>query len=57
MVGASSGGRRWRWLVVGVVTVAVLAVAGPFAYINFIKSDAPAPLTAATTTPSSPATT
>ena len=56
-MGASSGGRRWRWLVVGVVTVAVLAVAGPFAYINFIKSDAPAPLTAATTTPSSPATT
>jgi polyisoprenoid-binding protein YceI len=52
---ASSRGRRWRWTVAGVIAVAVLAVAGPFVYINFIKSDAPAPLTAATTTPSSPA--
>jgi polyisoprenoid-binding protein YceI len=56
-VAASSRGRRWRWTVAGVVAVAVLAVAGPFVYINFIKSDAPAPLTAATTAPTTPATT
>jgi polyisoprenoid-binding protein YceI len=55
-VGAPSQGRRWRWAVIGVVVVAVLAVAGPFVYINFVKSDAPTPLTAATT-PSAPATT
>lgn len=54
---ASSRGSRWRWTVAGVVAVAVLAVAGPFVYINFIKSDAPAPLTAATTAPTTPATT
>lgn len=46
---ASSRGSRWRWTVAGVVAVAVLAVAGPFVYINLIKSDAPAPLTAPTT--------
>jgi polyisoprenoid-binding protein YceI len=57
MVGASSRGRRWRWAVTGVAVVAVLAVAGPFVYIDFIKDDAPAPLTAATTAPSTPATT
>jgi polyisoprenoid-binding protein YceI len=57
MVGASSRGRRWRWAVTGVAVVAVLAVAGPFVYVNFIKDDAPAPLTAATTAPSTPATT
>jgi polyisoprenoid-binding protein YceI len=56
-VAASSRGSRWRWTVAGVVAVAVLAVAGPFVYINFIKSDAPAPLTAATTAPTTPATT
>lgn len=54
---ASSRGSRWRWTVAGVVAVAVLAVAGPFVYINFIKRDAPAPLTAATTAPTTPATT
>lgn len=48
-MGASSRGRRWRWALAGVAGVAVLAVAGPFVYINFIKSEAPAPLTAATT--------
>jgi polyisoprenoid-binding protein YceI len=56
-VAASSRGSRWRWTVAGVTAVAVLAVAGPFVYINFIKSDAPAPLTAATTAPTTPATT
>jgi polyisoprenoid-binding protein YceI len=56
-VAASSRGSRWRWTVAGVAAVAVLAVAGPFVYINFIKSDAPAPLTAATTAPTTPATT
>jgi polyisoprenoid-binding protein YceI len=56
-VAASSRGRRWRWTVAGVIAVVVLAVAGPFVYINFIKSDAPAPLTAATTAPTTPATT
>jgi polyisoprenoid-binding protein YceI len=56
-VAASSRGSRWRWTVAGVVAVAVLAVAGPLVYINFIKSDAPAPLTAATTAPTTPVTT
>jgi polyisoprenoid-binding protein YceI len=56
-VAASSRGRRWRWTVAGVIAVVVLAVAGPFVYINFVKSDAPAPLTAATTAPTTPATT
>jgi polyisoprenoid-binding protein YceI len=56
-VEASGRARRWRWAVAAVVAVAALAVAGPFVYINFIKSDAPAPLTAATTGTSTPATT
>jgi polyisoprenoid-binding protein YceI len=56
-VAASSRGRRWRWTVAGVIAVVVLAVAGPFVYINFVKSDAPAPLIAATTAPTTPATT
>jgi polyisoprenoid-binding protein YceI len=34
--------RGWqRWLIVGVVVVAVLAVAGPYVYIHFIEGKAP----------------
>jgi len=34
--------RGWKkWLVVGAVVVAVLAVAGPYVYIHFIEGDAP----------------
>ncbi len=34
--------RRWqRWLIVGIVVVAVLAVAGPYVYIHFIEGKAP----------------
>ena len=48
--------KRWMiWLAAGVVGVVVLVVGGTFAYLNFIKSDAPEALTfenrdAATTT-------
>jgi polyisoprenoid-binding protein YceI len=56
-VGASSRGRRWRWAVIGVAVVAVLAVAGPFVYINLVRDEAPAPLTAATPTTVGAATT
>jgi polyisoprenoid-binding protein YceI len=35
--------RHWkRWLIGGVVVVAVLAVAGPYVYIHFIEGPAPA---------------
>jgi polyisoprenoid-binding protein YceI len=34
--------RTWqRWLILGVVVVAVLAVAGPYVYIHFIEGKAP----------------
>jgi polyisoprenoid-binding protein YceI len=33
--------RGWRWLIVGVVVVAILAVAGPYVYIHFIEGKAP----------------
>jgi len=34
--------RGWqRWLIVGIVVVAVLAVAGPYVYIHFIEGKAP----------------
>src|SRR5213075_1028983 len=34
--------RGWqRWLIVGVIVVAVLAVAGPYVYIHFIEVKAP----------------
>jgi polyisoprenoid-binding protein YceI len=36
-----------RWLIIGAITAAVAAVAGPWLYINVIEGDAPAPLTAA----------
>jgi polyisoprenoid-binding protein YceI len=37
--------RRWvRWVVGGVVVLAVLAVAVPFVYIHFVEGPAPAPL-------------
>ena len=34
--------RGWqRWLILGVVVVAILAVAGPYTYIHFIEGKAP----------------
>ncbi len=37
--------RHWvRWLVAGVAVVAAVAVGGPFAYIHFVESKAPSPL-------------
>jgi polyisoprenoid-binding protein YceI len=37
--------RHWkRWLIAGVVAVAVLAVAGPYVYINYIQDEPPAAL-------------
>jgi hypothetical protein len=41
---AFAGARRWRWLAVGGAAVVVLAVAGPFVYINFVEGQAPRPL-------------
>lgn len=42
-----------RWLIVGVLGVAALAVAGPYVYFNFIQDEAPPPLTLTTGTPTS----
>jgi polyisoprenoid-binding protein YceI len=40
---SGTGRRRWlRWVIAGVVTVVVLAVAIPFIYIHFIEGPAPA---------------
>jgi len=37
--------RRWtRWLIGGVVAVAVLGIAGPYLYKQFVESDNPPPL-------------
>jgi polyisoprenoid-binding protein YceI len=48
---ASSAKRRWpRWLIGGVVVVAVLVVGGPFVYIHFIEGPAPAKLSLSTPT-------
>src|SRR3954468_9831104 len=33
--------RGWRWLIVGVVVVAILAVVGPYVYIHYIEGKAP----------------
>jgi polyisoprenoid-binding protein YceI len=41
---AFAGARRWRWLAVGGAAVVVLAVAGPFVYINFVEGQAARPL-------------
>ncbi len=38
---AFAGARRWRWLAAGGAVVVVLAVAGPFVYINFVEGQAP----------------
>ena len=46
--------KHWkRWLIVAVAAIAVLATAGPHAYINYIKDDPPAALTL-DSTPASP---
>jgi polyisoprenoid-binding protein YceI len=41
-----------RWVVIGVVTIVVGVVGGPFVYIHFIEGKAPAPLTLAKASPS-----
>jgi polyisoprenoid-binding protein YceI len=43
---ASRGIRRWRWLLLGVAAVAVVAVAGPYVYIHLIEGGSPASLSA-----------
>jgi polyisoprenoid-binding protein YceI len=48
---AITGARRWRWLAIGVAVVAVLAVGGPFLYINVVEGDAPAPLAVTSSSP------
>jgi polyisoprenoid-binding protein YceI len=40
---------RWRWVVMGVIAAAALAVGGPFVYTSLIRDDAPAPLAAGAT--------
>jgi polyisoprenoid-binding protein YceI len=46
--------KTWqKWLIGGVVAAAVGATAGPYIYIHFIEGKAPAPLTVATTSPTS----
>jgi hypothetical protein len=41
-----------RWLVVGVVLVALGVGAGPFAYIHLVEGKAPPPLTLGSSSPS-----
>jgi polyisoprenoid-binding protein YceI len=49
-------GRHWRrWAVLAVVAVAVVVVGGPFVYIHLIEGKAPAPLSLATSSPSTTA--
>ena len=36
--------RRWRWAIIAVAAAAVVAVAGPFAWIHLVEGRAPAPL-------------
>lgn len=50
--------RHWkRWLIAGAVTIAVLAVAGPYIYIHFIEGPAPARFSLSQTKSSSKTTT
>jgi polyisoprenoid-binding protein YceI len=52
---SSHGSRHWlRWIVAGVVVVAVLAVGGPYVFIHFIEGQAPAPLSLKTNASASP---
>ena len=37
--------RLRRWIIGGIAVIVVLAVGGPFVYINFIEGPAPAKLT------------
>ena len=49
-------GRSWKfWLVTGALVLGVGVVGGPFVYIHFIESKAPAPLSFAKTSPSASA--
>ena len=46
--------RHWRrWLVIGVVAMAVALVGGPYVFIHFVEGTAPAPLTLSTPSPTS----
>jgi polyisoprenoid-binding protein YceI len=52
---SSHGSRHWlRWIVAGVVVVAVLAVGGPYVFIHFIEGKAPAPLSLKSSASASP---
>jgi polyisoprenoid-binding protein YceI len=54
---AGSGVRHWRrWLVAGIVGLAVLLVAAPYIYIHFIEGKAPAPITLGSASPTPVAT-
>lgn len=52
---ASVRARRWRWAAIGAAVAVVVAVGAPYAYTHFIQGDAPAPLSAAATSPTSQA--
>jgi polyisoprenoid-binding protein YceI len=54
-VTASVRGRRWRWVAIGVAVAVVVAVGGPYAYTHLVEGDAPAPLSAADSTPTTQA--
>jgi len=54
-VTASVRARRWRWVAIGVAVAAVVAVGGPYAYTHLIEGDAPAPLSAADSSPTTQA--
>src|ERR1039457_5630177 len=52
---SSHGPRHWlRWIIAGVVVVAVLAVGGPYVFIHFIEGKAPAPLSLKSSTSAGP---
>lgn len=52
---ASVRARRWRWVAIGVAVAAAVAVGGPYAYTHLIEGDAPAPLSAADSSPTTQA--
>jgi polyisoprenoid-binding protein YceI len=43
--------RRWRWAALGVGAAVLVAVGGPYAYTHLVGGDAPAPLGATATSP------
>jgi polyisoprenoid-binding protein YceI len=52
---AITGARRWRWLAIGAAVVAVLAVGGPFLYIQLVEGDTPKPLAVTSSSPAAQA--